>query len=334
MEDYDLIQKERERQVVEIVRHLLLAVVTFRKHYQKFKQKSLRFSDVAKIIEDRGESILYSLKELSHALYRHNSALISEKEQIFDLTIGSIFHLAMKVREDLYQLEIYAPKYRALTEKEGTSSQQENLVRQFQEIISRAENSFQEGMEEIAILMKDALRQLEKILFEYRENGLLIRFFLEETDLLREAIGKDALEKIFRSLYGPDEARPYRLAGESYFQGAFYNKAIQNFSQALEKNPDDENLQFKIHLSQGMEQFYAFAPLQALKSFEKCLSLAEKVDFLENYRDMIRKVCQKIQEEFPGRRKSDQHRDLVKKAQSLLHQMEKLPPAPSDIASL
>ncbi len=117
MEDYIFIQKERDRQIVEIVRHFLLAVVTFRQQYQNYQQGSLHFADLAKLIDDRGQSILYALKELSHALYRHNSAIISEKEQIFDLTIGSIFHLAMKIREDLYQLEIYGPKYRALIEK-------------------------------------------------------------------------------------------------------------------------------------------------------------------------------------------------------------------------
>jgi tetratricopeptide (TPR) repeat protein len=326
MEDPIFMQKERDRQVVEIVRHFLLTVVTFRQQHQNYQQGSLHFADLAKLIDDRGQSILYTLKELSHALYRHNSSNISEKEQIFDLTIGSIFHLAMKIREDIYQREIYGPKYRALIEKRNYPPQQENLTRQFQEILSRAENSLKEGMEEIEGLTKDIFRQFKDLLCEYRENGLLIRFFLEEKELLQEVMGEDDLEKLFRTLYGPDEAQPYRLAGESYFLSAFYDKAIQIFSQALGKNPGDESLRFKIYLSKGMEHFYAFDPLQALIFFEKCLSLAGKIEFLETHRAMIRKVCQKIQEEFPGRRKSDQHRDLVKKAHSLQRQLEKLPP--------
>lgn len=326
MEENIFIQKERDRQVVEIVRHFLLTVVTFRQQYQNYQQGSLHFDDLVKLIDDRGQSILYTLKELSHALYRHNSSSTSEKEQLFDLTIGSIFHLAMKIREDIYQLEIYGPKYRALIEKGNYPPQQENLTHQFQEILSRAENSFKEGMEEIDVLTKDIFRQFKELLCEYRENGLLIRFFLEETELLQAVMGIDALEKLFRILYGPDEAQPYRLAGESYFHSAFYSKAIQIFSQALEKNPEDESLRFKIYLSKGMEHFYAFDPFQALIFFEKCLSLAGKIEFLETHRAMIGKICQKIQEEFPGRRKSDQHRDLVKKAHSLQRQLEKLPP--------
>ncbi len=325
MEEDTFTQRKRERQVVEIVRHFLLAVVTFRQQYQNYQQGLLHFSDLAKLIDDRGQSILYTLKELSHALYRQNSSATSEKEQIFDLTIGSIFHLAMKMREDIYQFEIYGPKYRALIQKRDSAPEQANLTLQFQEILFRAENSLKEGMEEIDVLTKDIFRQFKELLYEYRENGLLIRFFLEEKDLLQEAMGDDGLERLFRVLYGPDEAQPYRLAGESYFLSAFYDKAIQIFSRALEKNPGDENLLFKIYLSKGMENFYAFDPYQALIFFEKCLSLKGKIEFLDTHRAMIRKVCQKIQEEFPGRRKSDQHRDLVKKAYSLQRQLERMP---------
>jgi len=318
--------KEPERQVVEVVRHFLLAVATFRQLYQNYQRGSLEFNDLANLVDDRGQSILYNLKELSHTLYRNSFLFISEKEQIFDLTIGSIFHLAMKIREDIYQFEIYGPKYRALIQKGNTALQPSVLTRRLQEILSRAENSFKEGMEEIDILTKDIFRQFKELLYEYRENGLLIRFFLEETELLQEVMGQDALEKIFQTLYGPKEDHPYRLAGESYFESAFYGKALQLFSLALEKNPADASLHFKIYLSKGMEHFYAFDPFQALTFFEKCLSLASKIDFLDAHRTMIRKVCQKIQEEFPGRRKNDQHRYLVKKAYLVQAQLEKLPP--------
>jgi tetratricopeptide (TPR) repeat protein len=331
MEEFDIAKRERDRKVVEIVRNFLLATQTFRQQYQKYKQGALSFSDLAKFVDDRGQSILFSLKESCQDLFRRSSSFISGKEQIFDLTIGSIFHLAMRMREDLYQLEVYGPKYLKLNAKGDSSPGQENLIQEFKKIISRTESSFKEGNEEIEALFQDVFRQFKELLGEYRENGLLIRFFLEESDLLKEVLGKDALEGVFHNLYGQDEAQGYRLAGESYFQSAFYTKAVKAFSHALEKRPGDESLQFKIHLSQGMEQFYSFAPLQALRSFEKCLPLAQKVEFLEIYRAMIHSVCQKIQEEFPGRRKTDQHRDLMKKAKMLRRQLDELPPAPSDI---
>ncbi len=321
MEDFEIVQNERDRKVVEIVHYFLLFIVTFRQYYQKYKQGPLNFSDLARFVDDRGESLLYMLKESCHNLFRHSSSNISEKERIFDLTIGSIFHLAMKMREDLYQLEFYGPKYMSLSAKTPSSHGEEDLINQFKEIHSRAEGSLKEGMEEISLLSRDIFRQFKGLLHQNRGNGLLIRFLLEENELLKEAMGEGALNEIFHILFGQDISQAYRLAGESYFQSAFYSKAIQAFSTAREMNPQDESIQFMLHLSQGMEQFYSFAPLQALNSFEKCLSYAGKVEFLETYRTMIRKVCQKIQEEFPGRRKNDQHRNLIKKAALLQSQM-------------
>ena len=330
MQEFNSIQRERERRVVEIVRHFFLFTRTFRQLFAKNKQGSMPFSDLAKLVDDRGESILFALKENCQNLFRNGSSPISQKEQIFDLTIGSIFHLAMKLREDLYQLEVYGPKFSKLGAGGDRPQGQENLIQEFRKIISRTQESFAEGIEEINVLFQDVFRQFQELLGEYRENGLLARFLLEESDLVKEVFGIDAVEVVFRTLYGPEEAQGYRLAGESYFQSAFYAKAIKAFTRALEKRPGDQSIQFKINLSQGLEQFYSFAPLQALRSFEKCLSLASKVEFPESHRAMIRKVCQKIQEEFPGRRKTDQHRDLVKKAKLLDRQLKDLPPAASD----
>ena len=318
------LQRDRERKVVEIVRSFLLAVQTFRRHQEKYRQGSLCFPDLAKLVDDRGQSILFILKESCHSLFRHNEHQVSEKEQIFDLTVGTLFHLAMKMREDLYQLEFYGPKYTKLDKKEDSPLEQKNLVHQFKQLISRADKSFQEGMDEVAILLQEALPQFQEFLGEHRENGLLIRFLLEEKDLLKDILGEGTLEDLFKRLYGPRPAQPYWLAGESYFQSGFYGRAAQAFSLAVEKNPADQNLLFAHRLSQALEQFYSFAPQQALKSLEKCLSLSAGKEVIEKYRAVIYMICQKIQEELPGRRKGDQHREMVKKAKALHRQMEKL----------
>ena len=324
MEDLEPLQRDRERKVAEIVRNFLLAVQTFRQHQEKYQQGSLCFPELAKLVDDRGQSILFALKESCHSLFRRDECQVSEKEQIFDLTVGTLFHLAMKMREDLYQLEIYGPKYSELDKKDEGPLDRKNLVLQFKQLISRAQKSFQEGMDEMATLLKEALPQFQDFLGEHQENGLLIRFLLEEKDLLQDVLGKGTLEDLFGRLYGPRPAQPYWLAGESYFQSGFYSRATQAFSRAVEKNPEDRNLLFIFQLSQALEQFYSFAPQQALKSLEKCLSLSIEKEVIEKYRAIIYTICQKIQAEIPGRRKGDQHREMVKKAKALQRQVEKL----------
>jgi tetratricopeptide (TPR) repeat protein len=331
MPEVDVIQWERERKIVTIVYSFLQAIRIFRRMENGYQAGSLKFSDLANFVDDRGQSFLFSLKTACHDLFRQKFSSPTEREQIFDLTVGSIFHLAMKLREDLYQREFYGPKYRELGEKRKLSPGQEALVSKFQEVFSRAEDSLKGGMEEVALLMEDSFRQLKDLLEEYRENGLLLRFLLEEEKLVEDTLGEKGVDRIFRFLYGRDESEPYRLAGESYFQSGFYSQAIRAFFRALEKNPGEETLQFKIHLSQGLEQFYAFNLDEALKYFEQCLAVSPRVEFPETYRAMVRKVCQKIQEEIPGRRKDDQHRDLVRKATALQKKLQELPPAASDL---
>jgi hypothetical protein len=322
-------QRDRERKVVEIVRHFLLAFRTFRRIYGEYQKGSLCFSGLAKLVDDRGQSILFALKEDCHSLFRRNETGVSEKEQIFDLTVGTLFHMAMKMREDLYQLEFYGPKVSRLSEKENAPPEKGSLIPQFQGLLSRARSSLKEGMEEMDLLLMGVLPQFQNLLRGYRENGLLLRFFLEEKDLLREVWGEKALETLLDPIYGADSAQPDLLSGESFFQSAFYSRAAQSFSRALEKNPADEEVRFMHQLSQGMEHFYSFAPLPALNSLEKCLSLAVKKEFLERYRERIYNVCRRIEQEFPGRRKSDQNHDLATRSRALRRQLDKVfPPRP------
>jgi hypothetical protein len=310
-------RRERERKVMEIVRSFLLAYLAFRRLHGEYQKGSLRFSDLARFVDDRGQSILFTLKENCHSLFRRSSEGVSEKEQVFDLIVGTLFHLAMKLREDLYQVEFYGPKFTRLSEEKEEHQDPHSLVQQFQGLLSRARSGMKEEMEEMDLLFKEFLPPFQDLLREYRENGLLLRFLMEEKGLLREVWGERALETILEKLYGPDSAQPDRLAGESYFQSAFYPQATQAFSRALGRNPGDEEIQFLLHLSRGMEHFLSFASSSALESFEKCLSFSVSDGLLERYRPAIFAACQRFGQESSGRRKNDQEPELATRAKSI-----------------
>ena len=131
-------RRERERKVMEIVRSFLLVYLAFRRLREEYQKGSLRFSDLARFVDDRGQSTLFTLKENCHSLFRRSDEGVSEKEQVFDLLVGTLFHLAMKLREDLYQLEFHGPKVTRLSEKKEGHPDPKGLVRQFQELISRS----------------------------------------------------------------------------------------------------------------------------------------------------------------------------------------------------
>ena len=310
-------RRERERKVMEIVRSFLLAYLAFRQLHGEYRKGALRFSELARFVDDRGQSILFTLKENCHSLFRRSDQAVSEKEQAFDLIVGTLFHLAMKLREDLYQIEFYGPKFTRLSEKKEEHQDPHSLVQQFQGLLSRARSDLEGEMEEMDLLFKESLPPFQDLLREYRENGFLLRFLMEEKGLVREVWGEGALETILDNLYGPDSAQPSRLAGESYFQSAFYSQATQAFSRALDKNPGDGEIQFLLHLSRGMEHFLSFDSASALESFEKCLSFSVSDEFLERYQPAILSACRRFGEESSGRRKNDQEPELVARVKSL-----------------
>ena len=130
----DFIQRERDRKIVTIVYSFLHAFRTFRQIKNINQEGSLRFADLAKFVDDRGQSFLFTLKTACQDLFRRSSSSATKNEEIFDLTVGSIFHLAMKLREDLYQLEFYGPKYLEFGEKGDQKQGQEALILKFKEI--------------------------------------------------------------------------------------------------------------------------------------------------------------------------------------------------------
>jgi hypothetical protein len=113
---------KQDRNILEIVRGLLFSEVAFQKIFKKYKEGRLRFSDIGLWVDDKGQTLLYNLKEQSHSSFRYKGKTpISRNEWVLDLVIGSIFHEAMKLRENIYQMEVYQPKYLQYKSRVGKS---------------------------------------------------------------------------------------------------------------------------------------------------------------------------------------------------------------------
>ncbi len=60
-------QRLLDRRILEMIRGLFLAQIAFREIFKKYKKNQLRFSDIEGWVDDRGQSLLYVLKEQCHA---------------------------------------------------------------------------------------------------------------------------------------------------------------------------------------------------------------------------------------------------------------------------
>ncbi|MBP1699903.1 MAG: hypothetical protein H6Q41_5091 [Deltaproteobacteria bacterium] len=79
----------RDRNILEIVRGLLLSEVAFQEISKKLREGHLRFSDIGGWVDDKGQSLLYNLKEQCHSLFRYKGKKTPHKnEWLLDVVIG------------------------------------------------------------------------------------------------------------------------------------------------------------------------------------------------------------------------------------------------------
>ena len=295
-------QSVRDRIMIEIVRGLLLSEIAFQDIFKKYKEGHLRFLDIRGWVDDKGQSLLYNLKEQSHYLFRHmGKSSFRKREWLLDLAIGSIFHESMKLRENIYQLKVYQPKYSQYKSRIGKTVYEKDFLEQFERIIAKAEQGVAEGMEETRSLFRDTVAQLRDFFKENSKNPYLVRFLLENQALLRKVNGSKKTRQIFDSLFPNGYLDAHRIAGQSYLQSEHYDLSSHHFSEAMKINPYDHDVQFLLNFSLGMNAYYNNTYAKTLTYFTKLLALRpdekQKKDYLKKAEEICHKILLELGEE-------------------------------------
>jgi tetratricopeptide (TPR) repeat protein len=314
-------QGSRDRNILAMVRGLLLSEIAFQEISKKYKEGQLHFSDIGNWVDDKGQSLLYDLKEKCHSLFRQmRRGPSNENELLLDLVIGSIFHEAMKLRESIYQMEVYRPRYLQYKRKAGKSVYEKNYLQQFERIISRAEQGVAEGVEETRTLFREAMSQLVVFFKENSKNPFLVRFILEHQPLHQKVYGPKRMIEIFDLMFEKGLLEAYDLAGRSYFQSGHYDLASHYFSKALKMNAHHQEFQFLINFSLGMNAYYNNLYSKTLSHFRKLVSLQSNVKGKKEYLRRVEEICRKVSYELKeGRGLKDS-----RKASFLADQIKKM----------
>ncbi|MBW2039723.1 MAG: hypothetical protein JRI46_09020 [Deltaproteobacteria bacterium] len=270
--------------------------IQFKSIFEKYKSNTLRFEDLDEFVTDKDPTLaLFNLKESCHILYRDQEEKnCRDEETLLDLAVGSIFHEAMKIRECLYQLEIYKPRYMQIRNRLGTSEHESNLLRVFEKIGLRAEKRLAESMTEAKRLFQDTLKQLAVLLTGYRDNPVLMRFLLRNKDLLQKAFGKRKGVKLITEIFPGGLGEAYEVEGKGYLESEHYDLAAEFFYQALKHRPHDEGLKGLYLYARGMDGYYRDRYHESLKSFHKLFPLANRLKNGKGYLEKVEEVCRKI----------------------------------------
>ena len=222
----------RAAALVDITREFLTAHRLTRRLFARYRSDDLRFEELEDLVGDDERSVLFRLKGRCHALFRRDPghpALAMRREALFDLAIGSLFHEAMKFRENFYQREVYGPRVRALRTESG--GENAALFQEFEKILSAVAQRLEEGLHESEALLVRTREQLALLLAEHRENGFVARCLIEN-----RAEVEDVFEAGFDALLGQihgDAATGHRVAGRSYLASGYFAEAEAAFARAL-----------------------------------------------------------------------------------------------------
>ena len=287
--------------ILEIVRDYLYSYLHFQSIYAQYKAHSLSFDDVEKFVTDKDPTLpLFNLKESCHMLFRYQGdEECSDEEKLLDLAVGSIFHEAMKIREDLYLLEVYKPRYQQVQNSQESSDYKSNLLQDFTKIGLRTEKRLAESILETKRLLQDTLKQLTYLLPRYKENSVLMRFLLNNKELLQQVFGKRKGLKVIADMYSGGLGEAYKEEGRGYLASEHYNLAAEFFNRALKYSIYDEGLKGLYLYARGMDGYYNNRYPDTLRSFHRLLPIANVLnDGCKDYLEKVEEVCRKIGREY------------------------------------
>ncbi|MFP8875119.1 MAG: hypothetical protein VCB42_11495, partial [Myxococcota bacterium] len=247
------LRNDLEAELVAIVRDFLVSQKMLTTLVDRQAEGSLRFEDIQDFVGDSGHSVLFRLKEHCHALFRSGAVEPMPRGEIFDLAVGSLFHEAMKLRESLYQREVYAPKVEDM--RLGAGRETEELFREFEKIFGASDRRLAETLVETQALFRQTQEQLRLLMVDHRENGLIARFLLENTSLIDEVV-LEGLDGLLTQIYGDPEAA-YEVAVRSYLDSAYFEEAARMISEIRGRSGGSTALDRLGHYAEGMQAFLA-----------------------------------------------------------------------------
>jgi tetratricopeptide (TPR) repeat protein len=228
----------------ELVHTFLESKVFFDQLYQHYRvQKAVLFEHMEYWIgSETKKGPLWVLKDTSHMLFRQSGSKLTLSEYLFDWTVGSIFHEAMKLKEDAYQIEAYLPSAEGIKTADNREDI-EAILADYVTIIEKATKNLGAEIRSIHHLFARASERLRELLANHAPNGLLVRCLLEERALVEQALGRNMLEKIFAEIYPQHPEQAYITAGKSCMRGGWFKEAQAYFHKALEIKPGQHEAQ-------------------------------------------------------------------------------------------
>ena len=245
-----------EKKQIDLIRESIAVHMTYGQCMELHRSGSLTFFDVEEFVDDRGKSCLYRLKQLCHELFR-NAVEAAYKEKFYDITVGYIFHEAMKLRECTYQLEYYKPQYAMLINSADLTPAEKKMINEFGLLIGKAEKRVREGLKEVGALLKDLAAQVKDLIKMYGNNYLLPRFMLENERSFIAVYGRKGYQSILDDMYDHGRTTLLKKAATSYLASEYYQVARGLFRKVIRLDRTNKDAPFLFLYASAFNCYFA-----------------------------------------------------------------------------
>jgi hypothetical protein len=287
-----------EKKQVDLIKESICVYTKCMDCRASFRNKTLNFAKIDDFVDDKGNSCLFKLKEMCHVLYR-NSVEAHYKEKLYDITVGYIFHEAMKLRESLYQLEFYRPNSYKVTEKLVDS--EFKIVREIEHLMKKTEKRLTEGFKEIRLLMKELVGQLSGLIMLYKDNYLIPRFVLKNEKMLISIYGKKGFRSLINELYHDGKPLLLYKAAESYLESEYYDIARRLFKKISIIDRQDKSAEFFYMYASAFYFYFRNRFTRTLAFGDKAVNMDMNVEY-EGYKFKLRALMDEVTKEVKNKR--------------------------------
>lgn len=218
------------QEFVQLLREFLSAYTALSEVFAGHPEREVRFDSIRVLAGDDESSALYRLKEKSHTLFRSDefSTASVRREALFDLAVGSLFHEVMKLRELLYQREVYAPRVESL--RRVSDAESEALFAEFERIFRRSEARSGEVISEVQALLAQSRDQVRELLIERASVGAVTRCLLSCRTQV-ESVFPEGFAGLIEVMHG-DPASGLVVAARSLLESAYFVEAAKTLREA------------------------------------------------------------------------------------------------------
>lgn len=228
--------------VRDIIRDFCLSWRVLENQFSQFdKNGQVDFGVLRDLLgEEMNKGLLWRLKDTAHHLFRSKTGAAGRVGQFLDWCVGYIFHDAMKLKEDSYQQQNYAPWFRQLI-REDLPAEEMTISSELLGVLEQTSESMLREITRIRFIVGRCRRLFPIYLSAHRDNPLLARFLFDQSELVREVFGPE-YEVLVGRIYGDQPEHMYLLAALSLRQGGWLDESAQAIAQAVALAPDSQSI--------------------------------------------------------------------------------------------